>query len=196
MDSLEAREHLEMVDRILTEAEGRSLRPIPGLIIVWGIAAAAINVGQQMYVSHVGGRTGAWIADGALIIGVLYSIGLCITFARCHSSERMTHAEHSAGRMIGAVWFTVIVAAFAQPHVFAGWGGGAVWTVGAAIMMLGLGFSGDKRGLAGGLILLASLLAANYAFAQTPGYALAAGFIFGYAIPGILYLSQPPFEHA
>jgi hypothetical protein len=64
--------------------------------------------------------------------------------------------------------------------------------MGAAIMMLMSGCSGDPGGLAGGLILLASVLAANYLVPQTPGYALAAGFIFGYPIPGFLFISQGP----
>jgi hypothetical protein len=96
------------------------------------------------------------------------------------------------GQAMGAVWFTVVVAAFAQPYVFAGWGGAAVWSMGAAIMMLMVGFSGDRRGIAGGLILLASVLLANYAFSHIVGYVLAAGFLLGYALPGLLFLTKAP----
>lgn len=192
MDAREAREHLEMVDRILTRAEGEPVRFIPGLIIVWGVAAAAIDAGQQLYFSHVEGRFGAWLADAALLIGVLYSVAVSMSISRNRRFERVSITEMRLGRIMGAVWFTVLVAAFAQPHVFAGWGGAAVWSMGAAIMMLMSGFSGDRRGLAGGLILLASVLAANYVLPQTPGYVLAAGFILGYTVPGLLFLSQAP----
>jgi hypothetical protein len=58
--------------------------------------------------------------------------------------------------------------------------------------MLIAGFSGERRGVAGGLILLASILVANYLTPHTPGYTLAAGFILGYALPGALFLSRPP----
>jgi hypothetical protein len=34
MDAREAREHLEMVDRIISSAEERPVRLIPGLVIV------------------------------------------------------------------------------------------------------------------------------------------------------------------
>lgn len=192
MDAQEAREHLHMVDRIIATAEDRPVRPIPGLVVVWGLAAAAIDAGQQMFFSHVGGQAGLWLADGALILGVVYSIAVSVSLMRGRCFERLSRLEQRMGRMMGAVWFTVIVAAFAQPHVFAGWGGAAVWSMGAAIMMLMTGFSGDKRALAGGLVLLASVLAANYALPHMPGYVLAAGFIFGYAIPGVLFVIDAP----
>jgi hypothetical protein len=192
MDAHEAREHLEMVDRILARAEEEPVRVIPGLIIVWGFAAAAIDVGQQLVISRIAGNLGAWLTVAALTAGILYSIAVSVSIARNRCFERVSLTEMRMGRVMGAVWFTVFVAALAQPHVFAGWGGAAVWSMGSAIMMLMCGFSGDRRGLIGGLILLASVLAANYLVPQTPGYVLAAGFILGYAIPGFLFLSQGP----
>lgn len=196
MDANEAREHLEMVDRILTRADSEPVRYVPGLIIVWGIAAALMCLGSQLAVSHIGGRTGEWLSFAALLAGMVYSVATSVVLWRSDTFDRVSTIEKRMGRTIGAVWFTVVVAAFSQPHVFAGWGGAAVWSMGAAIMMLMSGFSGDKRGLAGGLILLASVLAANYVFAQTPGYALAAGFILGYAIPGVLFLQRAPQDAA
>jgi hypothetical protein len=128
----------------------------------------------------------------ALLAGILYSVFVAVAIVRNRGSERVSRTEVRLGRMMGAVWCTVFVAAFAQPHVFAGWGGAAVWSMAAAITMLIIGFSGDRRGVIGGVILLASILAANYLLPQTPGYALAAGFILGYAIPGFLFLAQGP----
>lgn len=194
MDAHEARDHIEMVDRILTRVEGEPVRYIPGLIIAWGLAAAAIDAGQQMAVFGTAGRLGVWLGNAALIAGIVYSIAISVSIARNCSWERMSVTEMRLGRIMGAVWFTVFIAAFAQPHVFAGWGGAAVWSMGAAIMMLMSGFSGDRRGLAGGLTLLASVLAANYLWPNAPGYVLAAGFILGYALPGVLFLLQGPLE--
>lgn len=192
MDAHEAREHLEMVDRILARAENEPVHIIPGLVIVWGLAAAAMDGGQQMYASGVGGQVGLWLSMAALVIGVIYSVAVSVSIARSGCYERVSVVERRMGQVMGAVWFTVLVAAFAQPHVFAGWGGAAVWSMGAAIMMLIGGFSGDRRALVGGLVLLASVLAANYVWPQVPGYALAAGFILGYAVPGVLFLAQGP----
>lgn len=192
MDANEAREHLQMVDRILTRADSEPIRYVPGLIIAWGIAAALMCFGSQLAVSHIGGATGGWLSIGAFIAGMLYSVTASVILWRRDCFDRVSTIEKRMGRAMGAVWFTVVIAALSQPHVFAGWGGAAVWSMGAAIMMLMSGFCGDKRGLAGGLILLASVLAANYAFPQTPGYALAGGFIFGYAIPGVLFLQRAP----
>lgn len=195
MDTREAREHLEMVDRILAKADEEPVRMIPGFIVAWGLAAAVMDAGQQMYASHVGGNFGLWATYAALVLGIVYSVGSSFALMRGDCYERMSVLERRMGATIGAVWFTVLVAAFAQPHVFAGWGGAAVWSMGAAIMMLMVGFEGDRRGLAGGLILLASVLAANYLFAHTAGYALATGFILGYAVPGVLFLIDRPRGH-
>lgn len=192
MNASEAREHLEMVDRILARADEKPLRLVPGMLIAWGIASAAIDAGQQLYVLHVGGQAGDWIANAALLIGILYTVALSFAVMRNHGYERVSTTEKRIGRTFGAVWFTVLVAAFAQPHVFPGWSGAAIWSMGAAIMMLTVGFDGDKRGLVGGFILLASVLAGNYLWPQTPGFPLAAGFVLGYAVPGVLYVIQGP----
>jgi hypothetical protein len=157
---------------------------------VWGVAAALIDAGQQVYFSNPSARAGIRLAEGALLAGILYSIGVAVSMARNYRYERVSILERRMGSAIGAVWLCVLVAAFAQPHVFAGWGGAAVWNIGAAIVMLISGFEGDRRALAGGIVLLASVLAANYAFSHTPGYALAAGFIIGYAVPGVLLLTD------
>lgn len=194
MNPTEAREHLEMVDRILSRADDTPVRPIPGLIVAWGFAAAAIDAGQQLYFSHTAVRAGAWIADGALLAGILYTVAVMLSLRRNACYMRVSNTEKQMGRAMGAVWFTVLVAAFAQPHVFGGWGGAAVWSMGAAMMMLMVGFNGDRRGLTGGLVLLASVLLANYALPQLAGYVLAAGFIAGYAVPGLLFLRESPRE--
>ncbi|HET6895640.1 MAG TPA: hypothetical protein VFH72_09705 [Candidatus Baltobacteraceae bacterium] len=196
MDANEARDHLEMVDRILANAGDRPVRIIPGLLIVWGLAAAIIDAGQQLYMQHIGGEAGMKAADIALLIGMISSIGVSVWLWRNHRYERISIVEQRMARTMGAVWFTVIVSAFAQPVVFAGWGGAAVWSMGGAIMMLMAGFNGDRRGLVGGLILLASVLIANYVTPHAPGYALAAGFIMGYALPGVLYQFKPPHGNA
>lgn len=53
--------------------------------------------------------------------------------------------------------------------------------------MLLIGFAGDRRATVAGLLILVSMIAANY-LTSIEGYVLAAGFIVGYAIPGVLYM--------
>ena len=89
LDASQAQEHLEMVDRILARADAKPLRLVPGMLIAWGIASAAIDAGQQLAVSHVGGRTGIWIADAALLIGFLYTIAVSAALMRNHGYERV-----------------------------------------------------------------------------------------------------------
>ncbi len=103
------------------------------------------------------------------------------------NAERISLAAVRSGRVMGAVWGSVFVAALCQPHVFTGWSASAIWSLGGAISLLVSGFFGDRRALCGGLILLASMLVANYVPSIT-GYALAAGFFAGYVGSGILYV--------
>ncbi len=100
----------------------------------------------------------------------------------------MPSTERYTGGAFAAVWSGVFVAAFAQPHLFSGWGGAAIWSLGAAIQMLMIGFFGARKGFVAGGVLLASVLVANYV--SMPGYALACGFILGYVVPGVLYFTQ------
>jgi len=184
MDAREARDHLEMVDRILTQAqEGRPVRPYAWPFIILGTAAAMLLAGQQLAVDGHGVVL-IW-AGGILMVGGYASlIAARITLNR--NSGRVSVAEARRGEASSAVWTAVFIAAFAQPFIFTHWASGAIWNLGGAIQMLIFGFGGDRRALAGGLILAASMPAANWS--PQPGYVLAGGFILGYVVPGILRL--------
>lgn len=187
MNHSEAQEQLEMVDRILERADRRPFRPIGALLIAWGFAAAIMDAGEQAYASS-GVRGYEYTGEIALLVAMLVSILVTVSIVR--NADRMPANERRMGRVLAAVWIGILVAAFAQPHVFGGWAGAGVWTLGAAITMLISGFSGDRRAVAGGVILLASLLVGNYLVPDAPGYALAAGMLLGYAIPGTLFAVQ------
>jgi hypothetical protein len=185
MDAREAREQLEMVDRILANAEPeRVWRPYPRLLVLIGIGAALIDAGTQA--GSRGEGPAMAIAGVVLIVGSWIYLTWATIQAR-RTASRMSISQARMGSAIQSVWLAVIVAAFAQPHLFSGWSSAAIWSLGAAIQMFIVGFAGDRRALLSGLVLLASMIVANY-MPGAEGYTLAGGFVFGYVVPGVLYM--------
>ena len=187
MDRSEAQEQLAMVDRILGRAERRPFRPTGAILITWGLAAAIMDACGQAAAS-TGVRGYDYAGEIALLVALVVSIVVSASMMR--NADRMPEHERRMGRVLAAVWIVIVVAAFAQPYVFGAWAGAGVWTLGAAITMLISGFTGDRRAVAGGVILLASLLVGNYLTPHAPGYALAVGMLLGYAVPGFLFVTQ------
>jgi hypothetical protein len=182
MDAREAREHLEMVDRILSRAEPpKNYRPWSWAFIIVGLAAALIEAGAQL--SRDGhGPLVAEAGAALMIAGYVYMIWAGYSSRR--NAERVPASEARIGKACSAVWLAVFIAFWAQPHIFGMWASGAIWNLGGAIQMLMFGFFGDRKSLIGGLLLAISIPAANYV--AQPGYVLAAGFLLGYVIPGVL----------
>lgn len=188
MDAHEAREHIEMVDRILDRAERKRLRfrPWASLLITFGIGAAMAEAGWQ-WALNGGPPTLIRIGAAIIVLGYVYMIAASIYERRSGVCD--TVEEQFKGRIIGAVWLCIIVSAFAQPHIFSSWANAAIFNVGSAIQMMIVGFTGDRRSTAAGVVILVSLIAANIFSAYT-GYILAAGMIFGYFLPGVLYATE------
>ena len=73
--------------------------------------------------------------------------------------------------------FVVDVAVF---NIFAGLASAAVWSVAEAIVLLYIGMHGNRRAQIAGVLVVVSLIAANFAHAFA-AYILAAGMLAGYA---------------
>src|SRR5579872_6409883 len=182
MDAREAREQLEMVDRILSRAEPpKGHRPWTWALVVLGIAAALLEVGSQ--VSRDGhGNAVIEAGAGLMAAGYLYMIWVAVVSKR--NAGRLPAGEARIGKASAAVWTAIFIAFWAQPHIFSDWALGAIWNVGGAIQMLMFGYFGDRRAFIAGLLIALSIPAANWS--PQPGYVLAGGFIVGYVVPGIL----------
>lgn len=184
MDSSEAREHLEMVDRILSQAEGASsgLNPAP-LLITWGLAGAILDIVDPLVFAGGLSPQLLWISGLALLAGVAVSID---HRRRLGKSARVSVFERQIGLVFYAAWIPAAVVDVAGGHLFPGWGPAAIWSVAIAVPLLFMGFQGHRYSLAGGLILLASIVAANFAPPAAVGYVLGAGMLLGLAGTGIL----------
>ena len=187
MEVPEAREHLDMVERILTEGAVPPTWPGFGrLLVAFGIAAAVLEAGVQLSVDRRGSAL-LFTGIGLLVLSYVYLVWTIVGGRR--AAGRVSHSEHFMTRAMSAMWVGVFVASFAQPQLFSGWSASAIWNLGGAIQMLIVGFLGDRRAVVAGVLLLASIIGAN--LAGSPGYVLAAGFLAGYLIPGISYIARP-----
>src|SRR5579884_1193899 len=116
MDAREAREHLEMVDRILSRAEPpKSYRPWSWVLVIIGTAAALIEAGYQI---SVGGRGDGVIYAGFALMAAGYAYMIWAGYTARRNAKRVPDSEARIGKACGAVWVAVFIAFFAQPHIF------------------------------------------------------------------------------
>lgn len=187
MDAPEAREHLEMVEEILQRGN-RPLpfRPLGWMLIALGVAAATIDCGLQIAI-HGGAQTLLHWGEGLMLAA--YAVIIAASVHARRNAERVSLAATRMLRASGAIWIGVLAAAFSQGHIFTDWAAAAIWSIGGGIQCLMAGFFGDRRMLAGGVLILASVIAADH-FSGVAGYILAGGFVAGYVVPGILDVTQ------
>jgi hypothetical protein len=89
------------------------------------------------------------------------------------------------------LWLTLALAFVANVgafNLFAGWGGAAIWTFTEAIVLFFIGMHGNRRAQVAGVLVVVSLVAANFVSTSIAGYVLAAGMLVGYAGFGVAEL--------
>lgn len=178
IDAAQAREHIEMVDRILAESHPR-LCAGGDFFVVWGVASAFITILFHLVDIGVLAARTLWAVPIVLAACVLYSVvrarGLQGTIARTSLVQR---------EFFNVLWitlgvaFVVNVAAF---RIFTGIAEAAIWTVAAAIVLLYIGMHGNRRAQIAGLLVVVSLVVANFSAPDRTAYVLAAGMLVGYA---------------
>ncbi len=184
MDPSEAREHLDLVDRILARSD-KSVCLVGDIFVVWGVASAITDLIFQLALSAKIAPVWQWASAAALAFAVLYTI------------VRVRHVQGSAGRMtiaareyVNVLWVVFGLTAVAQGaayHFFQGWTAAASWTLAASILTWYVALSGrNVFALIGGSVLIASLVVASYV--ALPGYVLAGGMLLGYAGFGVAAL--------
>ncbi|HEY8313918.1 MAG TPA: hypothetical protein VIG51_07060 [Candidatus Baltobacteraceae bacterium] len=184
MDALEARDHLEMVDRILAQAERGTSAATPWLYIVWGIVGAVLDACDQLVlVAHYPPRL--FFFSGACL---LVAIGVTVAYGiRLRRMERVSTFERQIGRVFWAASIAAMVVEIGAGHLFPGWAAAAIWSVVIAVPLLFVGLQGHRVTMSGGVVLLASVVAANFVPANLTGYVLAAGMLVGLTGSGIAF---------
>lgn len=173
----QARDHIEMVDQILSRSE-RSLRVGGEFFLVWGLWGAAVTLVFQLIVSHAAPAGTLGVLPVLLAAAVLFSILRGRQLSKQRDGLSLLQREFFAVLSISlGVTFVVGMLGY---RLFPEFASSALWNVAAAIVLFFIASHGNRRALACGVIMIGSIAAANFLPAYA-GYALAAGMFFGYA---------------
>lgn len=178
----EARDHIEMVERILAESQQR-LCSGGEYFVVWGIIGAFITVIAELADQHRVGTAALWSIPIVIVAGAVFSI------LRSRQTRPVLQRSSIVQReFFNVLWLTLglaFVADVAVFRIFAGIAGAAIWSVAQAIVLLYIGMHGNRRAQIAGILVVASLIAANFSPSNVAGYVLAAGMLAGYTGFGI-----------
>ncbi|MBC5814957.1 MAG: hypothetical protein GIW97_00305 [Candidatus Eremiobacteraeota bacterium] len=178
---MEARDHLAMVDRILSRIdEPVCLGGLP--YIVWGVVGGSTDFVTQVVVVQHGAPSLLWVSLTLMLAAVAFMIYYGMRLSR---KERRGLLGRHIGNVFMISWITSLVMMLLASHIFSYWAQGAIWSLmfGAAMMYVGT-LARSRISFAGGILLLLSIIAANYSY-QYAGYVLAAGFIIGMGGAGV-----------
>jgi hypothetical protein len=182
IDTAQAREHIEMVDRILAETHPR-LCAGGDFFVVWGIASAFITVLFHLVnVGVLAART-LWLVPIVLVACAVYSMLRARALRGAIARTSLVQRE-----FFNVLWLTLgmaFVANVAAFRIFSGIASAAIWSVAEAIVLLYIGMHGNRRAQIAGVLVVVSLVAANFVAPDRTAYVLAAGMLVGYAGFGI-----------
>ncbi len=178
IDAAAARDHIEMVDRILAESHQR-LCSGGEHFVVWGIGSAYVPV------------LFALVDRGTVPSAALWSVPIvlaaCAVFSifRGRLTRRMLQRSSLVQReFFNVLWLTLglaFVVNVAVYRIFTGAAAAAIWSVAEAIVLLYIGMHGNRRAQIGGVLIVVSLIVANFAPPAIVGYVLGCGMLVGYA---------------
>lgn len=185
MNAAQAREHIEMVARILDETQQR-LCAGGEFFLVWGLYS-----GLATLVFHFV-NSGRW--PPATLWGLLAALAACIAFSIVRG--RYANAANERRSLLQREFFNVLwltiglaflinVAAF---NIFTGLSSAAIWSFGEAIVLFYIALHGNRRAMLCGIAVVISLVAANFVTDDLRAYLLAAGMVAGYGGFGVAEL--------
>lgn len=180
MDASEAREHLEMVERIIS-ASSRKLECGGEYFIVWGLAAAIIDIVLYLIFSGRLPLAAMWALLPIDIAAVVFSIVRGRYYRRRGSLSFLQREFFNVLWLAFAMAFVVDVIGV---QLFTGWAQAAIWSIASALVLFYIAVHGNRRAMAGAILILCSIAVANFE-PQIAGLALAAGMLFGYAGFGV-----------
>jgi hypothetical protein len=180
-----ARDHIEMVDRILAQSHQR-LCAGGEYFVVWGVASAFITVLYQLVNAQRLPAVALWLVPAALILAAVFSVvRRSITRRALQGSSLVQREFFNVLYLAVGIAFIADVAAF---RIFSGFASAAIWSVAESIVLLYIGMHGNRRAQIGGVILIVSLVVANFVAPSVTGYVLALGMLAGYAGFGLTEL--------
>lgn len=182
LNASDARDHIEMVDRILAESQQR-LCTGGEYFAVWGAGSAFVPTLFQL------------VDNGVVAAGALWSVPVVIAACAIFSIVRARRTRPMLARssliqreFFNVLWLTLALAFVtnvAAYRIFSGLASAAIWSVAEAIVLFYIGMHGNRRAQIAGVIVVACLVAANFASANVAGYVLAFGMLAGYGGFGV-----------
>jgi hypothetical protein len=182
IDAAGARDHIEMVERILAEVQPR-LCSGGEYFVVWGIAAAYITVLVHLADRGLVPVVALWSTPLVLVGAILFSI---LRGRKTRSIPARTSLLQR--EFFNVLWLTIgmaFICNLAVYRIFNGIAASAIWSVAQAIVLLYIGMHGNRRAQVAGALVIVSLVAANFAQAGMAAYVLAAGMLAGYGGFGV-----------
>ncbi len=178
IDRSDAIDHLQMVERILSESS-RRLCYGAEYFVVWGVYSGIATLNAQLISNGVLPVWDLWYQ------GALLAAAVAFTILRARANRgNWTRRSIAQREFFNVLWLAIgmaIVVNVAGFHLFAGWAQAAIWTVAESIVLLFIASHGNRRALAAGIVTIASLVAANFTDPAISGFVLAAGMFVGYA---------------
>jgi hypothetical protein len=180
-----ARDHIEMVDRILAESHQR-LCAGGEYFVVWGLGSALVTVLFQLVATAALRPPALWFVPVILTACAAFSIARARLMRRVLARSSLIQRE-----FFNVLWLTLgmaFVVDAAAYRIFAEVAAAAIWSVAASIVLLYIGMHGNRRAQIAGVLVVVSLIAANFGPTGIAGYILAAGMLIGYAGFGLTEL--------
>lgn len=182
IDAAQARDHLQMIDRILAETHPK-LCSGGEFFVVWGVASSYATLLFALANRGLVAPLFLWSAPVALALAALYSIlrGRATRAAVARSSLVQREFFNVLWLTLGMA-FVVNVAVY---RIFTGIAAAAIWSVAEAIVLLYIGMHGNRRAQIAGILVVISLVVANFAAPAIAPYVLAGGMLAGYGGFGV-----------
>lgn len=177
IDRADAQEQLAMVDRILAQSQQR-LCAGGEFFVVWGAGSAAVTALFATINAGLLPSNAAWYAPAILVLCGIFSIVRGRLMNKTVARGSLVQRE-----FFNVLWITIalaFVSDVAAFRLFPGIASAAIWSVVEAIVLLYIGMHGNRRALVAAIVVVASLVVANFQSGAVSAYILAAGMLCGY----------------
>ncbi len=176
MNPTEAREHLEMVEKIIA-ASSRKLEAGGEFFVCWGLYGAAVDGLGYLVWGNIISAIWSWLYLVALVLAVGFTIWRSRSYRKTYESMSLLQREY-----LNVLWLAIgvgVIVSVSGFHLFGQVGLTAIWNVVEAVVLFYIGMHGNRRAIVGGIILIVSIAVANF----MPEWAvliLGAGVLLGY----------------